>query len=299
MRSQKYYLLLTVLLASVTIMTSCSKDYVSPLSGKIIDDITFGSELSSQKVSFEGQDLSNVTATSSEGWCQAYTSGSELIVNVIDNFTYSDRTSNIDLLDTQTNDHVTFKVTQLQYDAIIADPEVYDAPSEGGNVVVTLQKNIEKCEVLPQVDWITAVTRSYTRALTAVTIELAVANNESEKDREGEVKIKSADGDTYCIVTIRQPYSYMMTLDEFLPVGADGGEVEITIYANFDYRTEIQPTNNWIQSGTRTKLESGKYSHKFVVSALPSDKDSRRGYVYFVNGDLSFYRMLTIEQKRE
>ena len=33
--------------------------------------------------------------------------------------------------------------------------------------------------------------------------------------------------------------------------------------------------------------EPGKYVHKFTVSALPSDMDSRRGLVYFVNSDLS------------
>ena len=98
----------------------------------------------------------------------------------------------------------------------------------------------------------------------------------------------------------RQPYSYSITLDsEFVQVGADGGEVEVIVYANFDYLTEIQSTYNWIQNGSRTKLEAGKYSNRFIVSALPSDKDSRRGYVYFVNSDLSCNRMLTIAQNRE
>ena len=178
---QKYsFLLLSALTVCIMLMTSCSKDYVSPLSGKTISDLTFGPELSYQMVNFDGQDLSNITATSSEGWCQAYAKGTELLVNVIDNYTYSDRTSTIDVVDKQTNDHLTFKVIQLQNDAVIADPVVYDVPSDGGNVTVTLQKNVENCEVLPQVDWITAKSRSFTRGLTDATIELTVAKNESE-----------------------------------------------------------------------------------------------------------------------
>lgn len=300
MKRKNLYLLLSALLVGVVIITSCSKEYESPLSGKNIDDMTFSSELGSQKVSFGGQDLSNLTAQSSEGWCQAYVDGSGLIVNVIDNFTYSDRISTVDVFDSQTSDHITFKVLQLQNDAVIANPVVYDVPSDGGNVVVKLQKNVEMCEVLPQVDWITAVTPSVTRGLTDATIELFVAQNDSEKAREGQVKIKSANSEAYSVVTIRQPYSYSISLDsEIVQVGADGGEVDVIVYANFDYRTEIQPTYNWIQNGSRTMLEAGKYSNRFIVSALPSDKNSRRGYVYFVNSDLSCHRMLTIEQNRE
>lgn len=298
---QKYiFPLLPALFVSIILLTSCSKDYVSPLSGRTIDDLTFGPELSHQTIKFDGQDMSNITAKASEGWCQAYVNGSEIIVNVIDNYTYSDRTSTIDVMDNQTNDHLTFKAVQLQNDAIIANPVTYDVQSDGGTVVVTLQKNVENCEILPQVDWITAKSRSLTRGLTDATIELVVAKNESEKDREGQVKIKSANSEAYGLVTIRQTFNYSLKLDsDIVEVGENGGEFEMTVYANFDYRAEIQPTFKWIQIGTRTKVEPGKYTHKFTVSALPSDIDSRRGYVYFVNSDLSYSRLLTIEQKRE
>ena len=91
---QKYiFSLLPALFVSIMLLTSCSKDYVSPLSGKTISDLTFGPELSYQTVNFDGQDMSNITATSSEGWCQAYAKDNELLVNVIDNYTYSDRTT--------------------------------------------------------------------------------------------------------------------------------------------------------------------------------------------------------------
>lgn len=298
---QKYiFSLLPALFVSIMLLTSCSKDYVSPLSGKTISDLTFGPELSYQTVNFDGQDMSNITATSSEGWCQAYAKDNELLVNVIDNYTYSDRTATIDVVDQQTKDHLTFKVTQKQNDAVIADPVTYSAPSDGGIVTVTLQKNVENCEVLPEVDWITAKSRSYTRGLTDATIELVVAKNESEKDREGQVKIKSANSEAYSLITIRQLFAYSLKLEsDIAVVGENGGEIEMTVYANFDYRAEISPTYKWIQSGTRTKAEPGKYVHKFTVSALPSDMDSRRGLVYFVNSDLSYSRLLTIEQKRE
>lgn len=300
MKQKLFFLSISIVLFASLLLTACSKEYESPLQGKQLGDMTFDASQSFRDIGFDGQDLSNLTVHSSATWCVPGVFESKLRVAVLDNQTYEERRATVEVTDIEDKTHTTFSVIQQQNDAIIASPVTYDAPEEGGNVIVTLQKNVENCKVQPQVDWITASTRSLTRGLTDATIELSVAKNESEAVRDGQVMIKSADSDAYCIVTIHQPFTYKITLEsEILQVGASGGELEFTVYANFDYRAEIQPTYNWIQNGTRTKLEPGKYSHKLNISALPSDMDSRRGLVYFDNSDLSYYRLLTIEQRRE
>ena len=56
MKQKFSFLLLPTLIVSIAVLVSCSKDYVSPLSGRTIEDMTFGPELSYKTINFDGQD---------------------------------------------------------------------------------------------------------------------------------------------------------------------------------------------------------------------------------------------------
>ena len=294
-------LLLPTLIICVALLVSCSKDNASPLSGRTIDDMTFGPELSYKTVKFDGQDLSNITANSSEGWCQAYAKGSELIVNVIDNFTYSERTSNIVVLDNTTGDQLTFKATQLQNDAILPDESIYEVPAEGGIVTMSLQTNVK-------IDWVNIVsdysdfiypgTRSVTRGLVAYEDYVTVAANDHGEEREGYVEFGNMALNLKTSVLIRQAARPYIRLDkEYVSIDQNGGEVDIQVEANLDFRAE--PHESWVQAGEQRELSKYKYSQKLKVSPMSGNGTSRRCVVYFVNDDLTVHNMLTIVQEKK
>lgn len=301
MKQKFSFLLLPTLIVSIAVLVSCSKDYVSPLSGRTIDDITFGPELSYKTIKFDGQDLSNITASSSEGWCQAYAKGSELIVNVIDNFTYSERTSNIVVLDNTTGDQLTFKATQLQNDAILPDESIYEVPAEGGIVTMSLQTNVK-------IDWVNIVsdysdfiypgTRSVTRGLVAYEDYVTVAANDHGEEREGYVEFGNMALNLKTSVLIRQAARPYIRLDkEYVSIDENGGEVDIQVEANLDFRAE--PHESWVQAGEQRELSKYKYSQKLKVSPMSGNGTSRRCVVYFVNDDLTVHNMLTIVQEKK
>ena len=298
MRQKLSFLMLPMLMVCAALLTSCSKDYVSPLSGRTIDDITFGAELSYKTVSFDGQDMSNITAKSSEGWCQAYAKGSELLVNVIDNFTYSDRTAVIDVYDAVTNDHLTFKVIQLQNNAILPEQSVYEVSSDGGIMTIKLETNMGNCEVIPHADWIKALTR--TRALQPAEYQISVAENNGSDARDGIVEFADKEAGVSTQVIIRQLASPYIKLDnDIVTIGEAGGDLDINVTTNVDFLTEVEKSSqSWVQVGSKTDKGGNQYVQKLQVNPLPADVDSRRAIVYFVKSDLSVWAMLAIEQQR-
>ncbi len=291
-------LLLPTLIICVALLVSCSKDNASPLSGRTIDDMTFGPELSYKTVKFDGQDLSNITASSSEGWCQAYPKGSELLVNVIDNFTYSERTSNIVVLDNQTGDKLTFKAIQLQNDAILPDESIYEAPAEGGIVTITLQTNTSNNEIIPHADWIKVLTR--TRALQPAEYQVSVAENNGSDTREGYVEFANKEAGVSTKVLIRQLANPYIKLDkDIVTIDETGGEIDINVTTNVDFLTEVErASQSWVQVGSKTEKGGNLYVQKLQVTPLPANVNSRRAIVYFVKSDLSVHAMLTIEQQK-
>ena len=288
-------LLLAVACTSI-FLSSCTKDYESPLTGSIADQ-TLGATEGYRDLEISGENLYHCVATTTADWCWAYVNNTTLRIVVGDNKTYEERTATVTVTDEKDGASVTFKVIQVQNDAIIADKYEYDVDDEGGLITIPFKSNV-KYEVQSMVDWIGSGTRGVTRALQDYAVELYVYRNDTEAAREGQVIIKDPDSGTTCTVTIKQSFTHDLHLStDFIPCDENGGELSITVESNFNYRFETQ--DSWIQDGGRTSIGDNKYTQVIKVPALPAGESSRRGYIYFVNADLSIYRMLTIQQTRQ
>ena len=74
--------------------------------------------------------------------------------------------------------------------------------------------------------------------------------------------------------------------------------LDINVASNVDFYAAPENNQNWLRAGTLTKLEKYKYVQKLIIDPLPADKDSRRCIVLFVKSDMTFNKMLTVEQRR-
>ncbi len=303
MKKKKVALLLfqMSMLLIAGIMSSCSKGYESPLSGRTFDDMTFGPELSTQLIHFTGEDVSHIVTSVTDSWCQAYFYGDDMRVVVIDNETFSERSTIVTVSDSEDGSKVSFKVTQHQNDAVIPDRTIYNVPAEGGIVTMSLQTNVE-------IDWVNIVsdysdfiypgTRSVTRGLVAYEDYVTVAANDHGEEREGYVEFGNMALNLKTSVLIRQAARPYIRLDkEYVSIDENGGEVDIQVEANLAFRAE--PHENWVQQGEQRELSTYKYSQKLMVSPMTGNQTSRRCIVYFVNDDLTVHNMLTIVQEKK
>ena len=85
MRTIKYFVVCVIATIASLCVTSCSKEYSSPLKGQVVKDLTFDSSQSSNSVSIADADLTGFTIKSSELWCTASAKGKVLTVTVQSN----------------------------------------------------------------------------------------------------------------------------------------------------------------------------------------------------------------------
>lgn len=297
--------MLAALLVSMCFL-SCG-GYDSPLSGHSFEDLTFGPEQSYQEIDLGGQDVKNISGKTTASWCQAYASEGKVIVVVLDNQTYDDRTATVTLTDIEGGDVITFNVTQKQNNVVLFDAEkntldaagncLLTVPAGGGSYDVVYQTNVSPEESLPDVDWITT---SRTRGLHEQTASFIVAANPDGEKRQAVVTVKDAStGIEGKIIVTQLADTYIRFDDDVLRVGADGGTFVIDVYANIDFICETVGLHNWVAIGSQNSLGSYHYTQTVTVSPLPTETNSRTCELSFHRySDLSFYNNLTILQSR-
>ena len=134
------------------LVTSCSKEYSSPLKGQVVKDLTFESSQSSKSVTIADADLTGFTIKSSELWCTAAAQGKVLSVTVRENDTYDDRQATITVTDPGDQTTITFKVMQKQNDAILIDGSTFVVPEEGGDINIKIQSNVNyECYMVDEI----------------------------------------------------------------------------------------------------------------------------------------------------
>ena len=298
------------LLAVMTLFSSCSKDYESPLSGRTIPDMTFESGRGEQSV--ELGDVSHITAkvtiVSEAGeesviWCSANTNGNALVVNVSANTTYSTRKSVVDVYDTESNDHVSFNVTQKQNDAILPVDEIIDAPYTGGLYLLQLKTNvtIDWMNIISDYDNFINAKTATSRGLVVYKDYITVAENTNSEPREGYVEYGNNATGLKAKVLVRQAgQPYIRFASDVATIGEAGGELDIEVSTNVtNFVAEPEGAPNWLTVGAKTKLDKNKYSQKLNVQPLPSNIDSRRCIVNFVKPGLTYGKQLTVIQSRQ
>ena len=283
MRTIKYFIVCVIAVMASLYVTSCSKEYSSPLKGQVVKDLTFDSSQSSNTVTIADADLTGFTIKSSELWCTASAKGKVLTVTVQSNDTYEERQATVTVTDPGDQTTITFKVLQKQNDAILIDGSTFVVPEEGGDISVKVQSNVDyKVEIPASDTWLKLSTRASTRGLVSSTIVLTAEKNNSGNTRFSHVKVTDGKSGVSSTITVKQditPYIEIdkkeFNLDEF------GGEVKVTVTSNID--VNVQFSDDWVSSAGTTDKSDFNFIQKIKVNSLPNGQEKRTATIVFTD----------------
>ena len=277
------------------LVTSCSKEYSSPLKGQVVKDLTFESSQSSKSVTIADADLTGFTIKSSELWCTAAAQGKVLSVTVRENDTYDDRQATITVTDPGDQTTITFKVMQKQNDAILIDGSTFVVPEEGGDINIKIQSNVNyEVEIPASATWLTKSTRASTRGLVSSTIVLTAEKNNSGEEREAIVTFIDKESGVSSKITIKQSLTPYIEVDkDQITLSEDEKEIEIVVKTNINLETVI--TNDWITDNGRESNGDLNFTQKLKI-AKNNSGDERGAVVTFENKNYSLISKISIKQ---
>ena len=298
MRTIKYFVVCVIATIASLCVTSCSKEYSSPLKGQVVKDLTFESSQSSNTVTIADADLTGFTIKSSELWCTASAKGKVLTVTVQSNDTYEERQATVTVTDPGDQTTISFKVFQKQNDAIIIDGSTFNVPEEGGEVSIKVQSNVNyKVEIPTDATWLKNTTKASTRGLVSSTIVLTAEKNNSGDEREAIVKLTNNDSGASSQFTVKQELTPYIEIDknEF-NMDELGGEVKVTVTSNV--AVDVKFSDDWISSAGTTEEGDFSFIQKIKINSLPSGQDKRNATITFTDklGKWSLSKVATVNQ---
>ena len=295
MKIIKFCIICVIAVMASLYVTSCSKEYSSPLKGQVVKDLTFESSQSSNTVTIADADLTGFTIKSSELWCTAAAQGKVLSVTVRENDTYDDRQATITVTDPGDQTTITFKVMQKQNDAILIDGSTFVVPEEGGDINIKIQSNVNyEVEIPASATWLTKSTRASTRGLESSTIVLTAEKNNSGEEREAIVTFIDKESGVSSKITIKQSLTPYIEVDkDQITLSEDEKEIEIVVKTNINLETVI--TNDWITDNGRGSNGDLNFTQKLKI-AKNNSGDERGAVVTFENKNYRLISNISIKQ---
>ena len=238
----------------------------------------------------------DVTEGRAVSWCSVTpTSGSKgtntLTVKTTANDTYDERNAKVTIKAGTTTQ--SFVVTQKQKDGLTVTSNKVEVGAEGGDIVIEVKANVKyeyEIEEAAQ-SWIAGDSR----ALTASTIKLKVAENENTSKREGKITIRS--GELSETVTVYQEGSkptLVLTQNEYT-VASEGETIKVELKSNVNYDIQL-PSVDWIKESSSRAMSVA--THYFEV-ASNEGYDARSAEILFVNKDNGLSEKVTINQMQK
>lgn len=314
MKTIKYLgiFLLVTLLASG--LSSCGKDeYHTRLHELILNDLTGekgfdkdGVYITTEKMAYEkeyrNEDLSNYEAVSDVEWCHVKIDAdlSVLRVTVDPNETFDERFATVTIYDTK--DGVTtrtFKVSQKQCDAIMISEGEYEVASEGGQVEIEVESNVDYTVEVLDADWVTLPDNT-TRGLVSSTVVLNVARNDSEGERTATIRIVDNRSGVEDITTILQHFDPKFSVVKTdYTIDEHGGTISIYVQTNVSFDTDLIPEDGWISSeGRERKPDLDVTIQRLTIAPLTKKIPSRSTTVTLKNTSWDFSEKVKIVQTR-
>ena len=135
---------------------SCSK-YNSPLSGQKISDLKVEATENIYDVTFENNNLSNISVYSQTGsdWCKVSVGATGVRISVRENTTLEERTATVTLKDSEDDSSLSFNVIQKEnYGFADLGPGTV-VLAQGGTFPVSFQTNMDfQVEIPTSCDWL-------------------------------------------------------------------------------------------------------------------------------------------------
>lgn len=209
--------------------------------------------------------------------------------SVSPNDTYDARSAEIKFTDNTNGLEQTLSITQMQKDAIILAQNVYEMPSEGGNLKFDVRANVD-FEITVSAGWIS---HTSSRGLVGRELLFEIAPNESEEAREAEITLSK--GDIIQTVKVIQsgkeeefnPYLEISTTS--YSADKDGDYFNVNVQTNVEYQVYISEPSWIIESGRNAN------NHEFYVMSN-QELSTRTGYILFTNNEYGIKKRLNVTQ---
>lgn len=206
--------LIVLSLLSMMLFTSCDKsedileEEKNPDNPQIemnTSEVLFATDGGNNTISFNTTEnwTAHIINSRADTWCTIYpTSGSAddatITVTTTPNDTPNDRTASI-VIEAGTASK-TISVSQKQKDALTVTSSKFEVGSQGGQIVIGIDSNVDY-EIEISDDWIKQIT---TRSLQSSSPTFEIQQNTDKKDRQGFVKFASKNGTISQTVYINQ-----------------------------------------------------------------------------------------------
>ena len=171
-------------------------------------------------------------------------------------------------------------VFQSENEAIIISKKDHIISSEGGEIRLEIQSNIDFVVSESSVDWLHEVT---TKALQTHTIKYQVDKNETYDSRSTQLTVTNVKTGKQEIVNITQtPKDAIIVAKNEYTIDAVGGKIDFDIYTNVEL--EISTSVDWIEQSLATRgLETKPLS--FIIAENP-EGEAREGIITISCGNL-------------
>lgn len=267
-------------------LTSCEKEYVSELQSLTFADMSFNVDGGTQTQVFTNHDLSNYSIKSTEAWAAGLidVKNATIYISVDENATYDERTAKITISDFKDGvSSKSFTVKQDSKKGIIVDKDSYSIGMDGGEISVTVNKNVDYDVTIPTdvAKWVSVASKAGSRGLQPSTLTLKVERNRSGAVRQGAIKIANSQEGLQQTITITQEFEASFSVT---PLTMEFDELKhdtvVMVHANFTVYPYCQ--DSWLTYKRNGKETDDDFTYSLYIQPF-YEKAAKRTTTFLVD----------------
>ena len=267
-------------------LTSCEKEYVSELQTLTFADMSFNVDGGTQTQVFTNHDLSNYSIKSTEAWAAGLidVKNATIYISVDENATYDERTAKITISDFKDGvSSKSFTVKQDSKKGIIVDKDSYSIGMDGGEISVTVNKNVDYDVTIPTdvAKWVSVASKAGSRGLQPSTLTLKVERNRSGAVRQGAIKIANSQEGLQQTITITQEFEASFSVT---PLTMEFDELKhdtvVMVHANFTVYPYCE--DSWLTYKRNGKETDDDFTYSLYIQPF-YEKAAKRTTTFLVD----------------
>ena len=267
-------------------LTSCEKEYVSELQSLTFADMSFNVDGGTQTQVFTNHDLSNYSIKSTEAWAAGLidVKNATIYISVDENATYDERTAKITISDFKDGvSSKSFTVKQDSKKGIIVDKDSYSIGMSGGELAITINKNVDYEVTIPTdvAKWVSVASKAGSRGLQPSTLTLKVERNRSGAVRQGAIKIANSQEGLQQTITITQEFEASFSVT---PLTMEFDELKhdtvVMVHANFTVYPYCQ--DSWLTYKRNGKETDDDFTYSLYIQPF-YEKAAKRTTTFLVD----------------
>lgn len=267
-------------------LTSCEKEYVSELQTLTFADMSFNVDGGTQTQVFTNHDLSNYSIKSTDAWAAGLidVKNATIYISVDENTSYDERTAKITISDFKDGvSSKSFTVKQDSKKGIIVDKDSYTIGMSGGELAITINKNVDYEVTIPTdvAKWVSVASKAGSRGLQPSTLTLKVERNRSGAMRQGAIKIANAQEGLQQTITITQEFEASFSVT---PLTMEFDELKhdtvVMVHANFTVYPYCE--DSWVSYKRNGKETDDDFTYSLYIQPF-YEKAAKRTTTFLVD----------------